>query len=141
MEYVVSQDINAGIKYVLGRVDEDFKYTVYINCTLPTRLYDAVFNGNYNFSHSDTQMKQFNYHKMNNLKDLKEFLETGPEEKTMIVEGFSDIVKLTTMEYARLNVLVVDVLMIMKTRFITCFVLDNKYNPFVDLNCDSHVDV
>lgn len=137
MLYVVSPDILTTTKHVLDVIDSQFLPTHYINCGLPTRLYNLVTEGTYQFK-TPHNLKLFNYHKVNDLAELQQYVDGMEEdrEQYVIVEGLSSIVNLTHCSYADLNCQLVQVMLSLKASGKRVYVTDQTVNGFIELQAD-----
>lgn len=141
MKYIVHSDINKPIEYVLNYIDQtpDVIKVLYINSTLPNKLFDHVNNGPYQLKHNSLKMQAFNYQKVNTLSDMQSLL-AKHSDHVVVVEGLHQIIALTHMDYNRLNALIVDVLSTIRKNN-SGFILDLQHNHFVDLMCDELVNI
>lgn len=145
MKYLVNPNLNESIKSVLEHIDESYGVDdviddtniniLYINATLPNRLFDVVDANSYRFKTNHQLMQSFNYQKVNDLVQLKSLVAEG-HIHLVIIEDLQQIIKLTNLEYDKLNGLIVEVLTIIKRRIDSSFIVDLIFNRFIDLNCD-----
>lgn len=137
MLYIVSPDVVSTTKYILDLIDNRFLPTHYINCGLPTHLYNLVTEGSYHFK-TPQGLKLFNYQKVNDLIDLKQYIDNMDEDKDqyVVVEGLSAIVNLTHCTYTELNDKLVEVLISLKATGKRVYVTDQTTNGFIELQVD-----
>lgn len=135
MKYIVSDNLHHGISYALNCTGDKFNKVGYVNCTLPTQLANEISKGNYNFTKSTELMKRFKYHRVNNLIDLKNLINLEKFD-ILIIEFFSEIIKLTSLDYSIVNALIVEILINLGS---SVYIIDREYNQFIDFHCDECV--
>lgn len=144
MRYVVSSDLNKSIRSILKDIDHnnDPQPVLYINGTLPQRLFTLVNEGEYQFKHDHLKMQAFNYQKVSQLADILTLLDHQHDHphQTVIIEDLQQIIDLTILDYNNLNALLVDVLTQVRRRY-DGVVIDLRYNQFIDLCCDEYVNL
>ncbi|CUM51704.1 unnamed protein product [Debaryomyces fabryi] len=133
--YVYNTDIKKCIEHCIKLIDQDTALQsyniVYVNCTIPTDLFNMIDTLPIQFKNNESVMKSFHYHKANSLQDLQQLISSQTSDFVMIIESIDQLAKLTNLNYTEVNSLLSRILLMLKR---------NKMSLLLDRYCNSYIE-
>lgn len=140
LRYIACNDIGLLIEYSLGAVEDHYHQQchniTYVNNGLPNSLFKIINKKEYKFKNNKEFMQKFDYHQINNLFELSDYIDTSNYWDLMIIEDFNLLISSTKTNYTNLNDLIISIILKIKKINANTIILDTVYRSFIELNCD-----